>query len=139
MGSHAVRPSRGKRNSSPENELELRIAEARKQKEFRRRVRGQDYEQVTVILDRALYLELDKQLAEISIHGGGVKLSRSMLIRALVRRFLRNLDGDGTSSGRKAKGAGSEKGFTLKGLFTPDPRSSEELEMVEAALVERLA
>jgi hypothetical protein len=98
-----------------------RLAEARRRKQFKRRVRGQDYEQVTVIFDRGLYTLLDARLAELEAESGGVKVSRSMLIRALLRRFVER-----------------REPLSLEGLFTPDPRSPEELEVVEAALVERL-
>jgi hypothetical protein len=102
-------------------QIDQRLAEARQRKLFKRRVRGEDYEQVTVILDRALYLELDRRLAELSAQSGGVKVSRSILVRALLRSFL-------TRAGA----------LSFQGLFTPDPRSQEELQILEAALVERL-
>jgi len=101
-------------------QLDRRLAEARQKKLFRRRVRGEDYEQVTVILDRELYVELDRRLATLSAQSGGVKLSRSMFVRALLRHFLAN-----------------GQAFSYQGLFTPDPRSPEELQVLEAALVER--
>jgi hypothetical protein len=101
-------------------QLDRRLAEARQKKLFRRRVRGEDYEQVTVILDRELYVELDRRLATLSAQSGGVKLSRSMFVRALLRHFLAN-----------------GQTFSYQGLFTPDPRSPEEQQILEAALVER--
>jgi len=92
-------------------------------KRFKRRIRGEDFEQVTVIFDAQIYKDLDQRLEELSSTGRGVKISRSMLIRALVRHFLNG-------------GSGSDMNF--EGLFTPDPRSPEEMDLIESALVERL-
>jgi len=114
------RPRRVAVTALPED-VDLRLAQARWRKQVKRRVRGEDYEQVTVILDRELYLELDRRLGDQGREGGGVKISRSMLLRALVREFL-----------------ASHRTLSLDGLFTPDPRSQEELEILEAALLERL-
>ena len=113
------RPAR--RSALPSAGLDQRLADARQRKLLKRRVRGEDYEQVTVILDRPLYLELDRRLAALSARSGGVKLSRSMFVRALLRRFL--LD---------------NQPLSWDGLFTPDPRAPDELEVLEAALIERL-
>ncbi len=117
---------RGAAKRAPRGEdgadVSSRLSAARERRQFKRRVRGEDYEQVTVILDRALYLELDRRLADLFESGDGVKLSRSMFVRALLKSFL-----------------AQEAKITLDGLFTPDPRNPEELAVIEAALVERLA
>ncbi|GMV81759.1 MAG: hypothetical protein AMXMBFR7_29430 [Planctomycetota bacterium] len=120
----AVRRAAAKRAPRSEDgaDVSSRLSAARERRQFKRRVRGEDYEQVTVILDRALYLELDRQLADLFESGDGVKLSRSMFVRALLKSFL-----------------AQESKITLDGLFTPDPRNPEELAVIEAALVERLA
>ncbi|MCZ7649546.1 MAG: hypothetical protein M5U26_30520 [Planctomycetota bacterium] len=113
----------GNRKSSARPEdLARRLREARQRKQFKRRVRGEDYEQVTVILDRDLYMELDRRLGDLSAASDGVKVSRSMFVRALLRGFL--------ASGPR---------LDLDGLFTPDPRNPDELAVIEEALVERLA
>ncbi|MBE7467475.1 MAG: hypothetical protein HS116_28710 [Planctomycetes bacterium] len=120
----AVRRAAAKRAPRSEDgaDVSSRLSAARERRQFKRRVRGEDYEQVTVILDRALYLELDRRLADLFESGDGVKLSRSMFVRALLKSFL-----------------AQEAKITLDGLFTPDPRNPEELAVIEAALVERLA
>jgi len=106
--------------------VDSRLIEARQKKQLKRRVRGEDYEQVTVIMDRALYVALDERLAKFSAGtGGSVKLSRSIFVRALLKRFLNDA-------------VSKHKNLSFDGLFTPDPRAPEELEVIEAALVERL-
>lgn len=106
--------------------VDKRLIEARQKKQLKRRVRGEDYEQVTVIMDRDLYVALDECLNELSEKAGGhVKLSRSIFVRALLKRFL-------------ADASSKHKALNFAGLFTPDPRSPEELAVIEAALLERL-
>ena len=106
--------------------VDARLIEARQRKQLKRRVRGEDYEQVTVIMDRELYVKLDERLAKLAAQTGGtVKLSRSLFVRALLKRFL-------------ADAESKHRHLSLQGLFTPDPRAPEELEIIEAALVERL-
>ncbi|MBI3829850.1 MAG: hypothetical protein HY291_10050 [Planctomycetes bacterium] len=106
--------------------VDKRLIEARQKKQLKRRVRGEDYEQVTVIMDRDLYVALDECLSELSEKAGGhVKLSRSIFVRALLKRFL-------------ADAPSKHKALNFAGLFTPDPRSPEELAVIEAALLERL-
>lgn len=106
--------------------VDQRLLEARQKKQLKRRVRGEDYEQVTIIMDRELFVALDACLDELSARGGGqAKLSRSIFVRALLKRFLADADS-------------KHKALDFGGLFTPDPRSAEELAVIEAALVERL-
>ncbi|MCW8132065.1 MAG: hypothetical protein KIS92_17085 [Planctomycetota bacterium] len=119
--------ARGLAQSAGYGNVDQRLIEARQKKQLKRRVRGEDYEQVTVIMDRELYLAFDACLRELSEKAGGhVKLSRSIFVRALLKRFL-------------SDAPTKHKALDFGGLFTPDPRSAEELAVIEAALMERLA